>query len=129
MAQVRKDFRWLFQVRVHDWMLACFGAKISEDITERNHRFVEEALELAQANGCTKSEALQLVDYVYARQAGQVQQEVGGVIVTLAALCTAGGISMDACAEVELRRVWKKIEQIRAKHAAKPQFSPLPGPS
>lgn len=126
MASMKKDFRWLFQVRVHDWMLACFGIKPTEDVTERNHRFVEEALELAQANGCTKSEVLQLVDYVYGRPTGQVQAEVGGVMVTLAALCTAGGISMDACGEIELRRIWKKIEQIRVKQAAKPQFSPLP---
>lgn len=116
-----------YQRRVTDWMMACFGAKITVDRTERNHRFLEEALELVQSCGCTKSEALQLVDYVFDRPVGQTTQEVGGVMVTLAALCTACGITMDAEAETELARVWTKVEKIRAKHAAKPQFSPLPG--
>ena len=29
----------------------------------------------------------------------------------------------------ELARIWTKVEQIRAKQAAKPRNSPLPGPS
>lgn len=54
-----------FQERVGPWMLACFGEQISRDPVERNHRFLEEALELVQSLGCTASEAHQLVDYVY----------------------------------------------------------------
>ena len=46
-----------FQYRVAQWMTACFGPVISADVTERNHRFLEEALELVQAKGCTASEA------------------------------------------------------------------------
>lgn len=110
-------------------MLACFGSEIASDEMERNHRFLEEALELVQACGCTKSEACQLVDYVYGRPAGEIQQEVGGVMVTLAALCLAQAVNMHACGDVELERVWSKIEVIRAKQAAKPAHSPLPGPT
>lgn len=62
-------------------MMACFGATISRDKAERNHRFLEEALELVQACGCTESEAAQLVAYVYGRPAGDPPQEVGGVMV------------------------------------------------
>ncbi len=29
--------------------------------------------------------------------------------------------------ETELARIWTKVEAIRAKQAAKPQFGPLPG--
>jgi hypothetical protein len=115
-----------FQQRVAAWMLACFGAEIAADRMERNHRFLEEALELVQANGCTESEAAQLVGYVYGRPAGELHQECGGVGVTLAALCSASGLDMDRAAEDELARVWGKIEQIRAKQAAKPKHSPLP---
>jgi hypothetical protein len=118
-----------FQQRVHDWMLRCFGANIASDLTERNHRFLEEALELVQSLGCTKSEAVQLVDYVYGRPRGVAAQEAGGVLVTLAALCKASALSMEMCGEEELARVWTKIEQIRAKQAGKPKHSPLPGPS
>lgn len=115
-----------FQSRVSEWMLACFGAEITTDRTERCHRFLEEALELVQALGSTSSEAHQLVDYVFGRPAGELRQEVGGVMVTLAALCGAAGIDMSEEGEAELARIWTKIEKIRAKHAAKPKHSPLP---
>lgn len=115
-----------FQERVQPWMAACFGEEISADRTERNHRFLEEALELAQANRCTRSEAIQLVDYVFGRPVGEVRQEIGGVMVTLAALCLALGEDMHAAGDVELARVWTKVEAIRAKQAAKPKHSPLP---
>lgn len=115
-----------FQQRVQPWMLACFGEMIAGDREERNHRFLEEALELVQSTGCTASEAHQLVDYVYGRPVGEPAQEVGGVMVTLAALCLANSLDMHADAETELARIWTKVEAIRAKQAAKPKHSPLP---
>lgn len=115
-----------FQPRVGEWMRACFGPEISADRQERNHRFIEEALELVQACGCTASEAHQLVDYVYGRDQGDINQEVGGVMVTLAALCLAHGFDMHSAGETELARVWTKIDKMRAKQAAKPKHSPLP---
>lgn len=115
-----------FQVRVDAWIQHCFGAAIGADKVERNHRFIEEALELVQAGGCTRSEAHQLVDYVYGRPVGELGQEVGGVMNTLAALCTAQGVDLSAEAEKELARVWTKSDAIRAKQATKPKHSPLP---
>ncbi len=115
-----------YQSRVHDWILHCFGAKTGADKIERNHRFLEEALELVQAGGCTANEAHQLVDYVYGRPVGDLRQEVGGVMNTLAALCNAHFVDLEAAAEDELRRVWGKSDLIRAKQAAKPKHSPLP---
>lgn len=115
-----------FQDRVDRWLLACFGVEIARDKAERNHRFLEEALELAQACDCTKAEALQLVDYVFAREIGEPTQEVGGVMNTLAALCIAHEIDMDDAGHIEMDRCWTKVDQIRAKQAAKPSFSPLP---
>jgi len=115
-----------FQQRIQPWMLACFGEKIAADKAERNHRFLEEALELVQATGCSAGEAHQLVDYVYGRPVGEPVQEIGGVMVTLAALCLAHGMDMHGAAETELARIWTKVEQIRAKQAAKPKHSPLP---
>lgn len=115
-----------FQPRVKPWMDACFGPEISADKVERNHRFLEEALELVQACGCTQSEAHQLVDYVYGRDQGDINQEIGGVMVTLAALCLANGFDMHSAGETELARIWTKIEKIREKQASKPKNSPLP---
>ena len=115
-----------FQTRVVKWLLVCFGTQIARDTTERNHRFIEEALELVQACGGTASECHQLVDYVFGRPIGDKEQEVGGVVITLAALCFAQDLDMDWEGEKELRRIWDKIDQIRAKQAAKPRHSPLP---
>jgi ribosomal protein L40E len=115
-----------FQARVADWIHACFGSEIASNHAERNHRFLEEALEFVQAGGCSKSEALQLLDYVYGRPAGVMSQEVGGVMVTLAALCSAFHLDMQFCAEEEITRVWIRMPEIRAKQAAKPKYSALP---
>ena len=115
-----------FQERVQPWLMACFGEMIAGDREERNHRFLEEALELVQACGSTASEAHQLVEYVFGREIGERRQEVGGVMITLAALCIANDIDMHDAGEVELARIWTKVEAIRAKQAAKPKHSPLP---
>lgn len=121
-----KNNQHSFQNRVHPWMQACFGPAISSDKIERNHRFLEESLELVQATGCSKSEAYQLVDYVYGRPTGEKHQEIGGVMVTLAALCLAQDEDMHVAGEDELKRIWTKADKIRAKQAAKPKHSPLP---
>lgn len=116
-----------FQARVQPWLMECFGPMIAGDREERNHRFLEEALELVQACGCTAHEAHQLVDYVFGRPVGERGQEVGGTMVTLAALCLAQHLDMHAEAERELARINtpETTAKIRAKQAAKPKHSPL----
>ncbi|MDT0618444.1 hypothetical protein RM531_08140 [Salinisphaera sp. P385] len=116
-----------FQARVAPWMQACFGEMVAGDAEERNYRFLEEAIELVQSCGATSESCHQLVDYVFGRPVGEPHQEVGGVQITLAALCLAQGLDMDAAGEDELARVWRKIPQIQAKQATKPLSSPLPG--
>jgi len=116
-----------FQSRVDDWLLACFGEQVARDKTERNHRLLEEALETVQACDCTAEDAHQLVDYTFGRPKGEPKQEVGGLALTVAALCLAQGIDMEAAAETELARVWTAIDRIREKQRTKPRHSPLPG--
>ncbi|MBY3116690.1 hypothetical protein [Rhizobium laguerreae] len=115
-----------FQARVHEWVVSCFPPSAHGDRRERTHRFLEEALELAQASGCSRADALALVDYVFSRVEGDAAEETGGVLVTLAALSNIQGINMDDAGEVELARNWSRIEQIRAKQASKPRGSALP---
>lgn len=117
-----------FQGRVKPWMLVCFGAEIAADTLERNDRFIEEALELVQSLGYSADRAHALVDYVFGRPVGEPRQEVGGVMVTLAALCLAAGLDMHEAGEAELARITRPeiIEKIRAKQAAKPTGSALP---
>lgn len=118
----------MFQQRVQPWLQECFGDLVAGDREERNHRFLEEALELVQALGCSQGDAHQLVDYVYGRPVGEPAQEVGGVMVTLAALCLANHLDMHLAAEAELARINapETLQKIRAKQAAKPKYSPLP---
>lgn len=112
-----------FQDRVFDWARDCFGEHDTTSREMRTYRFLEEALELAQACGCSQDAATRVLEYVYGRPAGEVAQETGGTMVSLAVLCQAFGIGMNRCAEAELTRVLGKIEHIRARHAAKPDFS------
>jgi hypothetical protein len=118
-----------YQEQVGKWAVACFGETTAKDRVERNHRFLEESLELVQSLGCTKSEALQLVEYVFSRDVGEPYQELGGVMVTLGALSEANGLDMVGAGQAELARDWSIIQKIRAKHLTKPRFSPLPGTS
>lgn len=115
-----------YQNRVNDWMQACFGKEISADQLERGDRLLEEVLELLQSNGYPSNRVNALKNYVWNRPPGEPHQEVGGVMVTLAAYCNAHSLSMQQAAEDELERVWTKVEKIRAKQAAKPTGSALP---
>lgn len=126
LPKLRPPAAETFQSRVQPWMMDCFGPEISADHRERNQRFLEESLELVQACGATASEAHQLVDYVFGRPAGDPPQELGGVMVTLAALCLAHGLDMHAAGDIELDRICDPDirDKIRAKQTAKPKFSP-----
>lgn len=115
-----------YQQKVEEWLVACFPPESWANKNERVHRFLEEALELAQAHGCSKEDAVTLVSYVYGRPVGQPEAETGGVLVTLAALCSATEIEMVGAGERELAKNWSRIEAIRQKQASKPPGSPLP---
>lgn len=117
-----------FQRRVAGWMLQCFNAVIAADKVERGDRFLEEVFELLQWMGYDFGRIAAVRDYVAARPVGEGHQEVGGVMVCLAALCSACGLDLGASAETELERIMdpETMIRIRAKQEAKPKMSPLP---
>jgi hypothetical protein len=117
-----------FQARVGNWMLDCFTPEIAEDRVERGDRFLEEVFELLQWMGYDPARIDRLRAYVWGRPVGEGPQEVGGVMVCLAALCNAVGISLGNAAETELERINDPatMAKIRAKQAAKPPMSPEP---
>lgn len=119
----------MFQKDVVVWATDCFGRDVLIDREERSFRFCEESIELLQACGVSKGDVLKLVDYVYDRPVGDVGQEVGGVMVTLALLCHAAGISLDLASINELRRIELIKDKIRAKWLSKPKDirGPIPG--
>lgn len=116
----------IYELAVTRWLRECFGKAIMSDKVERNFRFFEEAAELVQALGMTKEECYQLVDYVYNRPVGDPFQEVGGVGVTLAALCQANKIDMQTAMTEELFRITQPaiMEKIRIKQQNKPNRGP-----
>lgn len=118
-----------YQSKVAEWVILCFGEEIAKDKTERCFRFIEESFELGQSLGMTKDQMQQLLDYTFSRPLGEPHQEVGGVMVTLAALCAATGLDMESAALDEYERIITKTDKIRVKHFSKPKdvLSPIPG--
>ncbi len=110
------------QDRVAKWVVDCFGKTAADDIAIRCDRFMEEATELVQSLGHSVGSTHAVVDYVFDRPAGEVHQEVGGTMLTLAALCTAASVDLAGAAETELARAIRKTGAIRIKNAAKPNF-------
>lgn len=121
----------LYQERIQQWVLEAFGQWAMEDVQQRCQRFLEESLELVQANNMPQADVISLVDYVFNRPSGDINQEVGGVMVTLAALCAAIKTDLLVEGEAEYQRISRPevMEKIRAKQATKPYGSPLPGKS
>jgi hypothetical protein len=111
-----------------EWMLKCFTPEITADRLERGDRLLEEVLELLQSGHYPPERVQSLLSYVYARSVGEPSQEVGGVMVTLAAYCGAHDLDMADAGEAELERILQPdiIEKIRAKQASKPTGSALP---
>lgn len=110
-----------FQADVADWMDQCFLPSLSNNMTERGDRLLEEVLELLQAHGYDSARVPTLVNYVFGRPVGEPAQEVGGVMVTLAAYCSVAGLSMQADGQAELDRINQPevMARIRAKQEAK----------
>jgi hypothetical protein len=122
--------RALLQSVVHRWCVNAFGDDHARSVEQRGIRLAEEAIETAQASGCQAEMLHRLVDYVYSRPVGDLQQEIGGVGVTLLALGAAAAIDVDHAERKEITRVLSKpLEHFAARNAAKNAagFSVLPG--
>lgn len=121
-----------FQRRVGTWVQACFGAKVSQDIQQRGDRLLEETLELLQATGYDTARVPVLTQYVFSRPIGEPRQEMGGVMVTLAAFGNAAGLDMFGAGLEELERVEQPevMEKCRSKQASRSSTtSPVAGVS
>lgn len=107
------------QKNVLRWAIDSFGP-IAANRDERAARLAEEAVEVAQTEGVPKDVILRIVERVYERPPGELWQEIGGIEITLQALCENVGLSRDECGDREWHRVLSKTKDWwRAKHAAK----------
>lgn len=108
-----------FQTITFKWMKDCFGDEIASDKKTRSLALLEEALELCQATGVTVDEVLKQTDYTYNRPAGEINQEVGGVMIALAGLCAAHGLKMEGAMQYAIAYCTTNTRKIRAKQKDK----------
>jgi hypothetical protein len=106
-----------FQQRSWEWFIKCFhGDMMAGTRLERCARVTEEFAETMQSCEFPLEKVLQGIRDVYNRDhVGELEQEIGGLYLTLATLCTALNINGEACADLELSRVNNKIPEIREK--------------
>lgn len=101
------------------WAVETFGP-VAADGDERTFRFIEEALELAQARGIQRTDIDAIAGRVYQRQPGAVPREVGQCQLTLEALAEQAGCDASHEAKVEFDRIREIPKETWAKrHAAK----------
>lgn len=109
------------QIAVRSWLLKVFNTKTIRDPLIRTDRFLEEAFELAQAIGYPAERANQILDYVYSRHKGDLQQEIGGTVLTLAALANSLALDLEEEGYRELTRINHPeiIQKIQEREAIK----------
>ena len=116
-----------------DWGVRCFGLEHMQDWRIRGLCFGEEAIEVMQVLEVSREQAHRLVDVVYDRPIGKIEQEIGGSIVTLAVLCRSlGQAEVEDLFEREVQRVLSKTpEHFRIRNKEKIDLlSPaLPAPA
>ena len=119
-ADVEAISRSKRQELVTDWCGRAFGVESQQDRQKRVLRFLEEAMELFQAEGGEQGRAEALLQRVYSRPAGEVGQEVGGVCVTLLSYCSAAHLSLEECEAAEIARVLDKpVEEAQRRYDLK----------
>lgn len=105
------------QYRVWLWICDAFG---QDSVQQRALRMLEEAIEAYQAACGEREQAHALIDYVFNKPAGTLQQELGGLGVTILGLAETARLSADAAERTEVARVLSlPLEHFRKRNAAK----------
>jgi hypothetical protein len=113
--------RATLQTRVGQWVVRALGAQHLADRQMRAKRLLEEAIELAQAEGLHPDLVHAWVEHVYGRPAGGAREEARGVGITYFAYCESLGEDHKKLIEEELARVSTPamIAKVRERQAAK----------
>jgi hypothetical protein len=93
------------QKRVRRWLESRLGPNAANNPHERAMRMLEEALELAQSIGVDAIEAELLLNHVYAKPPGDIQQELGGASTTLLACADGCGYILSELFHREMSRI------------------------
>ena len=106
------------QARVGEWVRTRFGT--GHDRRECAMRLLEEAVELAQAEGVGKAETGRVVAYVFDKPAGEPDQEAAGAGVCLLAWGAAADRPLWQLIEAEIERIHSKTaDHFRARQNVK----------
>jgi len=105
------------QEKIGDWVAGTFGYEVLADKQERNARFFEEVVELMQVRGMTVAEMVAIIHDKMTKPVGELDQEVGGVLITFLALCESGDVDVDTAYANE----WNRVQpmEVRNRIAAK----------
>jgi hypothetical protein len=107
------------QSRVAEWVRTRIGEAHMQP-RERAMRLLEEAIELAQAEGITEDMVRDQAQHVFSRPAGKPESEAAGVAICLLGWTGATGNSLLGLINAELQRIESKpIDQIRGSLARK----------
>lgn len=108
------NFRLMTRIAT-DWARRCFGVDHVSNHKVRGIRALEEMVELNQALGVPIELARKTLETVYSRPVGEIGQEIGGVMLTVAVLCDSMDRDPEHMFECELLRVLKKSPEHFAK--------------
>lgn len=103
------------------WSQLVFGEHFDRITPKiRSLRLLEEAIELAQAEGVTIDEVEIVADQVYSKPIGNPKQEVGGVIVCLTNYADTRGYNIEEEFYTEYCRILdpKIMERVRTRNLA-----------
>lgn len=107
------------QHRILKWAVGVFG-DVAKSRQERAARFIEEAVELVQAEGLPVSTVQSIVRRCYDRPAGDSHKELGAAGITLLALAENSGMDAGDAILCEWERIQAKPQDYWDKrHAAK----------
>lgn len=98
----------LLQSLCNSWAVRAFGEAHVNNSKLRALRLLEEAIELAQAEGIQRHMVDHCTEIVYGRPVGLANQEIGGVLMTSAVYCGCNGLDMEEVLSIELNRVLAK---------------------
>jgi len=125
-SAMRRDAR---QKLLLEWVQKTFGVADCSRF-ERARRLLEEAIEVAQAEGLLIEEVTRLADHIYGKPPGEPEKEAGAVGVTLLAYCEAAGFSAEEAEQTELQRVLAMDRaECRRRHAIKAKAGVAPDPT
>lgn len=111
--------KWKEQKAAFAWALQTYGEQV-RDRRYQGMRFLEEALELAQAMGLNRDDMLRLVDYVAERPTGAVYIEIGDARFTLDILGATVGVDVEEARRHCVARIAKlDPEKMREKDQGK----------